>query len=210
MSVLFLTGNNTNISNSVFTNCSVKYDRNDASAGAIYIIGEKTSLVNCNFTNNTAPKNGGALVISGSDVTITRSNFINNSAAESGGAIFLMDNKNSQINGSYFENNFAGLNGGAIDFYNGAQEGYVSSCEFVNNTACAAGGSVYWEGVKGTIEYSNFTGSRALGNASDENSGRGGSVIWIGSQGTLRGCNIDDSQSAKEGAALYVKLCSRY
>ena len=202
---IFLTGNNTNITNSIFTNCSVKYDRNDASAGAIYIIGEKTSLVNCNFTNNTAPKNGGALVIKGSDVTITRSNFINNSALESGGAIFLMDNQNSQINGSYFENNFAGLNGGAIDFYNGAKEGFVSSCEFVNNTACAAGGSVFWEGVHGTIEYSNFTGSRALGNASGDNSGNGGSIIWIGNQGTLRGCNIDDSQSAKEGAALYVK-----
>ncbi|ADC46813.1 adhesin-like protein [Methanobrevibacter ruminantium M1] len=200
-----ISGNDCNISNSVFDNCSVRYEGTNSSGGALYIWGNDTHIANCNFTNNSVPSDGGAIYVGGSDVTVVDSNFIDNNASQSGGAIFLTDNKNSQINGSTFKNNSAKVNGGAIDFYAGAEDGLVSACEFVNNTAGASGGSIYWEGTRGVIEYSSFDGSRALGNqTSDANNGRGGSIIWLGDHGTIRGCDFNDSQSAKEGATLYV------
>ncbi|WP_295617798.1 Ig-like domain repeat protein [uncultured Methanobrevibacter sp.] len=201
---IFLTGNNTNITNSVFEDCHIDYSGENASGGALYILGNNSKVENCNFTGNVAHKDGGAIYVSGSDVAVIDSNFIENFASESGGAIFLIDNKNSQINGSTFKTNVALLNGGAINFYAGAEDGLVSSCEFIDNSVWGAGGSVYWEGTRGIVEYSNFTGSRALGAVSDPNTGRGGSVIWLGDRGTIRECVFNDSQSTKEGSALYI------
>ena len=206
---IFLTGNGCNVTNSSFTNCSVKWTGTNASGGAMYILGNNTYMANANFTNNTASQEGGAIYVSGTDFKFNRGNFTNNNANLRGGAIFLTDNKNSEINKTYFENNSAGLTGGAINFYEGAEDGLVSSCDFVNNKAGASGGSVYWEGTRGVIEYSNFTGSRVLGNQSNSalapNNGRGGSVMWLGDHGIIRGCDFNDSASSKEGASLYVK-----
>ena len=201
---IFLTGNNTNITNSVFTGCHIDYNGANASGGALYILGNFTKVENCNFTGNIAHQDGGAMYVSGSDVSVVDSNFVENFASQSGGAIFLIDNKNSQINGSTFKTNVALVNGGAIEFYAGAEDGLVSSCEFVDNSAWGAGGSVYWEGTRGIVEYSNFTGSRATGAASTPNSGRGGSVIWLGDRGEMRECIFNDSVSKKEGSALYI------
>ena len=62
---IFLTGNNCNISNSVFTNCSVDSTVENSSGGAIYVLGNNTNILNCNFTNNSAIEDGGAIYIDG-------------------------------------------------------------------------------------------------------------------------------------------------
>ena len=206
---IFLTGNDCNISNASFTNCSVKWDATNCSGGAIYIIGNNTNITNVNFTNNTSPQDGGAIYVTGTNFILDGGNFTNNTAKLRGGAIFLTDNKESKILNSYFESNYAGRNGGAIDFYAGAEDGLVSNCGFVNNTAGASGGSIFWEGTRGIVEYSNFTGSRAWGNNTESsgvapNKGRGGSIIWLGDRGEIRECVFDDSESLKEGSALYI------
>ena len=61
-----ISGNDCNISNSVFDNCSVNYVGTNSSGGAIYIWGNDTNIVNCNFTNNSVPSDGGAIYVGGS------------------------------------------------------------------------------------------------------------------------------------------------
>ncbi|MBO7518895.1 MAG: hypothetical protein J6T31_07270, partial [Methanobrevibacter sp.] len=67
-----LSGNDCNVTNSTFTNCSVVYYKDDsnASGGALYIWGNRTNIVNCNFTNNTASEDGGAIFIDGENCTL--------------------------------------------------------------------------------------------------------------------------------------------
>ncbi len=205
---IFLTGNGCNVTNSSFTNCSVKWTGTNASGGAMYIIGNNTNVIDSNFTNNSAPSDGGAIYLSGTNATLDNVNCTNNTAKLRGGAIFIIDNDKSDIKDSYFENNHAGANGGAIDYYVGAKNGHVTDSVFINNTADGSGGSIYWNGTDGIVEYCNFTGSRAYGNATNSalspNSGRGGTIIWLGSHGIIRHCNVDDSKAPNEGSAMYI------
>ena len=94
---------------------------------------------------------------------------------------------NTTFSNSRFENNSAAVNGGAIDWHDGATNGKIEDSSFVNNSAKANGGAVYWFGTNGTIEGSNFTDNRALGTATGPygESGCGGAVIWTGSNGLV-------------------------
>ncbi|WP_296895067.1 hypothetical protein [uncultured Methanobrevibacter sp.] len=69
-------------------------------------------------------------------------NFINNSAVKNGGAVYLDNIKqgecdNTTFSNSHFENNTAGVNGGAIDWHDGATNGRIVDSSFVNNSAKA-------------------------------------------------------------------------
>ena len=84
-----LSGNNTKITNSVFTNCYVDYDKYDlnASGGALYIWANNVSIVNCNFTENHASEGGGAIYIEGENCTMNHTVFKDNFAHNDGGAV---------------------------------------------------------------------------------------------------------------------------
>ncbi|WP_346661788.1 hypothetical protein [uncultured Methanobrevibacter sp.] len=91
--------------------------------------------------------------------------FVNNTAAKNGGAVYLDNIKqgecdNTTFSNSRFENNSAGVNGGAIDWHEGATNGAIVDSEFVNNVAGANGGAVFWYGTNGTINGTNFTDNR--------------------------------------------------
>ena len=105
---------------------------------------------------------------------------------------------------SHFENNTAGVNGGAIDWYEGATNGKISNSTFENNTADANGGAVYWYGTNGTIVDSNFTNNRALGTANGTygDSGDGGAVIWRGSNGIIDNSEFVNNSAATDGGAI--------
>ena len=60
-------------------------------------------------------------------------------------------NRNITITGSYFEDNNAGTNGGALDWYAGARDGLVDDCTFVHNIANRSGGAIFWNGYNGTV-----------------------------------------------------------
>ncbi|WP_297979945.1 Ig-like domain repeat protein [uncultured Methanobrevibacter sp.] len=225
-----IVGNHTRIINATIENClayeggAIYWEGNDGyvenitisnsnateDGAGIYLTGNNTNISDIDVNNCIAKTgSGGAVYISGIDATIDYGNFINNTAKIDGGAIYLTDNKEGYIYHAYFENNTAGRKGGAINFYAGAEDGLVSSCEFVDNIANASGGAIYWEGTRGVIEYSNFTGSRATGTNTEgtaivPNNGRGGSVIWLGDRGEVRECSFNDSQSKNEGSVLYI------
>ena len=51
---------------------------------------------------------------------------------------------NTTVVNSNFEDNVAGTNGGAIDWYEGAHDGTVENVTFKNNTAHRNGGAIFW------------------------------------------------------------------
>ena len=192
-----------------------------ANGGAVYWFGTNGTIEGSNFTDNralgtaTGPYGesgcGGAVIWTGSNGLVDDCNFINNSAVKNGGAVYLDNIKqgecdNTTFSNSHFENNTAGVNGGAIDWHDGATNGRIENSTFVNNSAKANGGAVYWFGTNGTIEGSNFTDNRALGTATGPygESGCGGAVIWTGSNGLVDDCNFINNSAVKNGGAVYL------
>ncbi|WP_407424732.1 Ig-like domain repeat protein [Methanobrevibacter sp.] len=197
------------ILNSIFEDNIAK-----ANGGAVYWRGHDGEIINSNFTNNTAKGllkgrynntgDGGAIFWAGVNGNVSNSRFINNRAIKNvnndtsgrGGAIYIGScdhgNRNITITNSYFEDNNAGTNGGAIDWYSGAHDGLVSDSQFINNIANRSGGAIFWNGHNGTIKNSNFTYNQALGITAAKSvlgpvtyGGDGGAVMWSGALGTV-------------------------
>ncbi len=152
-----ISGNGVNIINTKFINNTANR------AGAIFINNDQVNIDNCLFVGNKAIDNGvgftpigGAIYDHSAPLTITNSKFINNTADENGGALALGNTVHEHIGTDYvyitidwtviknstFENNFAGLEGGAI--YNGDGVGYtnISDSKFINNFARSTGGAI--------------------------------------------------------------------
>ena len=203
------------------------------SGGAIYWFGMNGTIINSRFINNTAlgianatdsfgnitsGGYGGAVMWTGSNGTIQNSTFDKNKAEVNGGAIFLQGSKdysnceNIMIRDSRFTDNFAGTNGGAVDFYRGALNGTVSNCSFVDNTANRSGGAIFWFGRNGTIHSSNFTDNRALGQVEYTDSygnltygGNGGAIMWTGYHGSVDDCYFETNFAENNGGAVYLQ-----
>ena len=156
------------------------------------------------------------------------SNFINNTASENGGAVFFGPVEGDTITNCLFENNKAGINGGAIDFKrgtnvdfsNGSTKATISNSKFNNNIANRSAGAVYWFGTYGTIKDSNFTNNKALGITEAEDSygnrtygGYGGAIMWTGANGTVTNCRFISNEaeynaartSGGRGGAIYLQ-----
>ena len=111
---------------------------------------------------------GGAIMWTGANGTVLNSNFTLNNATRNGGAIYMQgstegDCNNITVDCSRFVENYAGINGGAVDWYEGSHDSTLSNSYFFNNTAKRSGGAVYWYGNKGTIRNSTFVDNQALG-----------------------------------------------
>ena len=181
---VFLTGNNCNISDSIFHNCSVKYDKEKSNGGAMYIIGNNARLINCNFTKNTATQGAGAIYIEGNAAFMENCNVLNNSAKDAGG--IWISGKENIINNTDISNNKASRNGGGV-YYQG-NNNTVSYCNIDNNSA-VLGGNVYMA--------SGMVGSKLLGsNITNGNaSSFGGGVEWLSNS---RDCLIKDCYFYKD------------
>ena len=202
------------------------------SGGAIYWYGHDGTLYNITFKYNKALGNasyinpfgenttggdGGAVFWTGYNGNVTLSKFINNTAVKRGGAVFLQGAtdyycNNTQFKSVLFENNTAGTNGGAVDWFEGATHGVIDNATFRNNVANRSGGAVYWNGDYGDILNSNFTNNRALGiswaiNAYGENTtgGSGGAIIWSGSHGIVNNSRFINNTAARHGGAVYMQ-----
>ena len=202
------------------------------SGGAIYWNGNTGTIQNSNFTGNKAlginnstdafgvvtyGGDGGAVIWIGSEGTVDNCRFIDNEACKRGGAVYLQGTsdgncENTNFINSYFRNNTAGTNGGAIDWNKGAHDGLVDNTQFINNTANRSGGAIYWNGHNGTIQNSNFTGNKALGIAlantplgEETYGGDGGAVIWSGALGTVDNCRFINNTAAKRGGGVYLQ-----
>ena len=138
--------------NAIFTGCI--FESNAANpgttgGGAIWFESAEASFQQCNFTNNSSPNYGGAIAMTASrtffrDCSFTgnRVDVANHTQTAIGGAIFNSDSSIHADN-CRFENNRAGLGGGAI--YGGGHwkdplnvptaELVVNNCLFLNNAA---------------------------------------------------------------------------
>ena len=198
-----------------------------SNGGAIFWDGHNGRILHSNFTNNSANGlitdthgnfgDGGAIIWSGINGTVDDCRFIDNNASQRGGGVFLQNCThgnctNTTFSHVYFENNYAGVNGGAIDWHKGAQNGHVKYGVFVNNTANRSGGAVFWFGTVGEISNSNFTGNKALGNVMYENSfginttgGHGGAIMWTGANGVIDNCTFDENRAKVNGGAIFMQ-----
>ncbi len=223
---------NGRVENSTFINNTAH-----RSGGGIYWSGVNGTIKNSTFLNNSAlgtltdangGGDGGAVLWVGPKGTIDTVNFNNNHAAYSGGAIYLKGSDNGTdthcddvfVKKGIFENNFAGLNGGALNFQKGAIDGVLTSSTFKNNTALRNGGALFWYGHNGTVDGCNFTQNNALGLVEydargvhkyiDENGnpvlgGSGGAIAWIGDMGNVDNSNFINNTAQRLGGAIFLR-----
>ena len=219
---------NGKITGSTFTDNTAK-----RSGGAVHWSGHYGTISDSNFTNNNATGevtseiggivgggDGGAVLWVGSNGTITNCIFDSNVAQNRGGAIFLHGNStenctNTTFSHSIFINNNAGLNGGAIDWQEGAHDGKVIYCDFTNNTASSTGGAIYWSGYNGTVVSSNFTGNKALGTVNGTGpdgsiipGGNGGAIVWKGAEGDIIDSTFRLNNASRNGGAIFMQAGS--
>ena len=112
----------------------------DMYGGAVYSAGS-CIVENSTFVSNSAYENGGA-IFSSSSVDVYNCIFDSNTALDhSGGAINVWDNVTA-VN-SIFRNNYAEMDGGAIDCENVS----ISGCLFESNKVQDTGGAIYSYGL---------------------------------------------------------------
>ncbi|MDO5859145.1 right-handed parallel beta-helix repeat-containing protein [Methanobrevibacter sp.] len=208
---------NGKISNSTFENNNA-----NRSAGAVFWYGTNGTIENSNFTNNHAlgdvsftdmsQGSGGAVLWTGSNGIVDNCTFENNTANNHGGAVYLDSFEGNNANNttfiaSHFNNNHAGVNGGAIDWHEGATNGAIINSTFDNNTAEANAGAVFWFGDSGDIIGSNFTNNKANGTVQCVmgNAGDGGAVMWTGSNGLVDDCEFINNSATNNGGAVYLR-----
>ena len=151
--------------------------------------------------------------------------FISNHAANRGGAMYLQGGEfenctNVTINNGLFKDNRAETNGGAVDFHEGATDGYIIGSTFDNNTAVTGfGGALVWRGHNGEVEGSSFTNNYARGdggaayiegescslyNSTFNNNiagDDGGAVYWTGDHGEIFNVTANNNKGISEGAS---------
>ena len=223
---------NGNIDNSTFINNTAK-----RSGGAISWTGINGTVSSSTFMNNTAlgtltdangGGDGGAILWVGHNGNVISSRFLNNNATYSGGAIFLKGSDNGSgehcdnvtISGSIFENNIAGLNGGAVNFQEGAIEGRLYNSEFKNNTASRNGGAVFWYGQNGLIDNCSFSKNKAMGLVDEDArgvhkyidadgnkvlGGSGGAIAWTGDVGSIKNSEFLNNYANRFGGAIFLR-----
>ena len=230
-------GSEGTISNSTFSNNTA-----NRSGGAVYWKGTDGNILHSNFTENKAyglnlaedsygtdtyGGNGGAIMWVGSDGYVYDCTFTNNSAyghddggvikGGKGGAVYLQGSSagicnNTEFDKCVFIDNYAQVNGGAIDWYSGARNGIVNNSVFTNNIANRSGGAIFWSGIGGVISNSNFTNNSAKGNTAAIDSygivntgGHGGAIMWVGPNGTVYNCSFEYNTAEKHGGGVYLQ-----
>lgn len=188
------------LKNIIFINAYGNDGDHKSSFGSIEITGN--ALVdNCKFINNTA--NCAAAIAWGysSNAKITNCYFENNRVNENinngGGAIRLRANMaGATIENSVFNYNYATTYGGAIHFGSNANtdNNMINNCTFINNTAKAGAGAVFFQSKNGVVSKSRFINNSAP---------KGGAVYWDGFSGEVLNSNFTGN-NATEGGAIYV------
>jgi predicted outer membrane repeat protein len=156
------TGNSSNQGGAVYVNtdATLNIDSNlftftrnkaDSGGGAIYSNAGNVTVkrgdapfrsASINFNNAVT---GGAIYSAGGQLSVDGIEFNNNASSGSGGAIVVSDIKPPNpvlISRSYFHNNSAGVNGGAIYALDGSTLN-LSASTFTDDRASGAGGGIY-------------------------------------------------------------------
>ena len=178
-------------------------DRDRGIGGAIgAITADSVTITNSYFLENAAGDSGGAIFTDQDckNITITTSTFTRNGSdgssvnAKRGGAI--RTDSSIEITRSYFANNNARNDGGAIYFerHNNSGKFTLEYSMFRNNTAAGNyGGAVYVWTDEATIGRSTFSANSVMGSSKV----RGG-AIYIKSQreSSIQNCTFTDNQAS--------------
>ena len=199
---MFITGNNDNVIDCIFDNCTAR----DENGGVLYIIGNHTNVLNCNFENCNANLSGGVIYVNGSYATINKASFTNNGANLDGAALYVAGHDCVLAN-STFTDNIAGDDGGAVYWEGDNGTLYNITCK--NNKGISdidpidksrsnsKGGTICLTGSNVTIEKSNFTKSSVVVD--------GGALFITGNYVNVIDCIFDDCTSTnRSGGAVYI------
>ncbi|MBE6506271.1 MAG: DUF11 domain-containing protein, partial [Methanobrevibacter millerae] len=189
----------TTVAYSNFTNSKA------AVAGAIYIQGENTTISYCNLDNNTAGS-AGAIKVSGDDTIISNCNLTNNIATSLNGGALDIEGENASVYYSWFDNNDAKGDGGAINWIGGHGDDSIIGCTFTNNNCnetSKGGGAIYWTAGEvissgGLIEDCIFINNTASGR-------HGGAIDWFRAlDSVINNCLFINNHASSDGGALYT------
>ncbi|MBQ6350832.1 MAG: DUF11 domain-containing protein, partial [Methanobrevibacter sp.] len=185
-------------------------------AGAIYVVGNDTKIINCIFDENKAESGNGSAIyilgqravindtqfynheaisgtvfIKGNNATINNSTFIKNIADE--GAGVYIEGNNTAINGSAFEDNKVWFDGAGV-YILGTNTKIIDS-NFTDNFAYFSGAGVYIKGSNTNITGSNFT---------DNNASFGAGVRIEGNNTVIHYSNFT-CNDATDGGGVYIE-----
>ncbi|WP_295112191.1 Ig-like domain repeat protein [uncultured Methanobrevibacter sp.] len=171
---LFITGNDVVVSGTTFDACNATNN-----GGAVYVIGNNTSIINCDF-KDCIGRDAGALYISGINCNLSNSTFTDNVAYDDGGAIYW--------EGDYgYMYNLTCVNNKGVSGYDPLEGEYSNS---KGGTICLTGSNV-------TLDISSFTQSSAKAD--------GGALFITGSDVKVMHSDFDDCISTdNHGGAIYI------
>ena len=191
------------------SNCKINstFINNSAyNGGAIYFNGAITNAtINGHFEGNTAERAGGAIYVKGTSRNNTFAcEFYNNTANKaSGGAIFFYNlAENNQFESVLRYNH--GIYGAGIFFYNKANNNRFK-CDFRFNVAESCGGAIFFHNTTNNNSFSGyFINNTALGNVDDVN-GNGGAITFKDtSSNCIFTCDFINNTAAKNGGGVNV------
>ena len=193
---IFWAGKNGVINNSVVSNNFAEY------GGGIYF---NSTATDCNVTNNifstnNATKNGGAIECNASNMRLYNTTFQLN-RAENGAALCR---EASATNGSgrnnTFISNHATIAGAALAWMR-AENIYIDTYKFKDNTADFSGGAIY-VGI-GSTNCTVFNSTFVGNNVTSLSEGHGGAIEWYADTGRILNSTFTNN-NAYTGGAIYV------
>ncbi|WP_296789228.1 Ig-like domain repeat protein [uncultured Methanobrevibacter sp.] len=193
---IFWAGKNGVINNSVVSNNFAEY------GGGIYF---NSTATDCNVTNNifstnNATKNGGAIECNASNMRLYNTTFQLN-RAENGAALCR---EASATNGSgrnnTFISNHATIAGAALAWMK-AENIYIDTYKFKDNTAEFSGGAIY-VGI-GSTNCTVFNSTFVGNNVTSLSEGHGGAIEWYADTGRILNSTFTNN-NAYTGGAIYV------
>ena len=167
-------------------NDSYYYPSGDA--GAIYVVGNDTQILNCIFDSNMAESgNGSAVYILGERTIIKNTEFYNHDAFN--GTVFIKGN-DAKIKDTTFINNNA-TNGAAI-FIQGNGANIINS---VLNNNTATNGTIYVKGSDTVVSESTLKFNNAT---------NGAGIFIKGAGSTISKSNFTNNTVTYHGGAVYI------
>lgn len=157
-------------------------------------------ISNCTFIDNYAHKYGGA-ICNHYNTDVVDCIFINNSAGRGGAITTGFENTVSSwlvnINSSYFENNSAIEDGGAIlaRYVNIEDKVFINNCSFINNSAKDGGA------INLVVESCKCSDSIFINNSAKD---RGGAIFILGNNTFINNLNLT-SNNASYGGGVYIE-----
>ena len=157
-------------------------------------------ISNCTFIDNYAHKYGGA-ICNHYNTDVVDCIFINNSAGRGGAITTGFENTVSSwlvnINSSYFENNSAIEDGGAIlaRYVNIEDKVFINNCSFINNSAKDGGA------INLVVDSCKCSDSIFINNSAKD---RGGAIFILGNNTFINNLNLT-SNNASYGGGVYIE-----